>query len=219
MAARHQPAISACRRSPAGGPAASTRNERHALRLRYLIDTSQQAELRPRQPFDGRRLPGVASPDVAKRWCKRRLELPFGGRSCMRASWRWPCFPTTQDSDSFVIADEASLASALGADDLPTSIPDEPGSGPGQPRRGSPPPCATRGCRARRVVARGHSQRAPQRSDRTRHRLVTRRRGWPPSRLRCSASRSRRSDSAHESDSLLGLSVAGRLASAARQRA
>jgi ABC-type antimicrobial peptide transport system permease subunit len=35
-------------------------------------------------------------------------------------------FPTTQDSgDSFVIADEASLASALGADDLPTSIPDE----------------------------------------------------------------------------------------------
>jgi len=37
-----------------------------------------------------------------------------------------PHYCTTQDSgDSFVLADESSLASALGADDLPASIPDE----------------------------------------------------------------------------------------------
>ena len=100
----------------------------NALRLRYVIDTSQQAELRPRQPFDGRRLPVVASPDVAaSAGASGKLELSFGGQIVhARLVAVASRFPTTQDSgDSFVIADEASLASALGADDLPSSIPDE----------------------------------------------------------------------------------------------
>jgi hypothetical protein len=99
-----------------------------SLTLHYVIDTSQQAVLRPRQPFDDRRLPVVASPDVAATaGPSRALELSFGGQvvhaRLVAVATR---FPTTQDSsDSFVIADESSLASALGADDLPSSIPDE----------------------------------------------------------------------------------------------
>ena len=98
------------------------------LELRYLIDTSQQAVLRPQQPFDSRRLPVVASPDVAaSAGPDRALELSFGGQvvhaTLVAVAAR---FPTTQDAgDSFVVADEASLAAALGADDLPSSIPDE----------------------------------------------------------------------------------------------
>jgi hypothetical protein len=103
-------------------------SSRGSLTLRYVIDTSQQAVLRPHQPFDDRRLPVVASPDVAASvGASRALELSFGGQvvhaRLVAVATR---FPTTQDSgDSFVIADEASLASALGADDLPSAIPDE----------------------------------------------------------------------------------------------
>ncbi len=99
-----------------------------SLGVRYVIDTSEQAAIRPRQPFDAHRLPVVASPDVAaSAGPSRTLELSFGGlvvHARLVAVARR--FPTTQDSgDSFVIADEASLASAIGADDLPSSIPDE----------------------------------------------------------------------------------------------
>jgi isoleucyl-tRNA synthetase len=76
-----------------------------------VIDTSQQAELRPRQPFDGRRLPVVASPDVAaSAGASGKLELSFGGQIVhARLVAVTSHFPTTQDSgDSFVIADEAS---------------------------------------------------------------------------------------------------------------
>ena len=98
------------------------------LTLRYLIDTSEQALLRPRQPFDTRRLPVVASPDVAaSAGAGGALELSFGGQVVhARLVAEAKRFPTTQDAgDSFVLADESSLASALGADDLPASIPDE----------------------------------------------------------------------------------------------
>ena len=56
-----------------------------------------------------------------------RSVLSFGGQVVhARLVATATRFPTTQDSgDSFVVADEASLASALGADDLPASIPDE----------------------------------------------------------------------------------------------
>jgi hypothetical protein len=106
----------------------SVRPRAGSLAVRYVIDTSQQAVLRPRQPFDSRRLPVVASPDVAaSAGPGRALELSFGGQvvhaRLVEVASR---FPTTQDAgDSFVIADEASLASALGADDLPSSVPDE----------------------------------------------------------------------------------------------
>ncbi len=99
-----------------------------SLALRYVIDTSQQAVLRPHQPFDDRRLPVVASPDVAaSAGSGRTLELSFGGQVVhARLVAVAKRFPTTQDSgDSFVIADEPSLAAALGADDLPSSVPDE----------------------------------------------------------------------------------------------
>ncbi len=99
-----------------------------SVALRYVIDTSQQAALRPAQPFDSRRLPVVASPDVAaSAGPGKALELSFGGQVVhARLVGVAQRFPTTQDAgDSFVIADEASLASALGADDLPSSVPDE----------------------------------------------------------------------------------------------
>ena len=98
------------------------------LLLTYVIDTSEQAILRPLQAFDERRLPVVASPDVAATaGPSGALELSFGGQvvhaHLVATAAR---FPTTQDAgDSFVVADEASLASAIGADDLPSSIPDE----------------------------------------------------------------------------------------------
>ncbi len=98
------------------------------LALGYQIDTSEQAMLRPRQPFDGRRLPVVVSPDVAAAAGPGGLlELNFGDQIVnAQIVAQAARFPTTQDAgESFVIADEASLAAALGADDLPTSIPDE----------------------------------------------------------------------------------------------
>ena len=57
----------ACRRSPPGAATAGVdvRSSGGSLTLRYVIDVSEQAVLRPRQPFDDRRLPVVASPDVA----------------------------------------------------------------------------------------------------------------------------------------------------------
>lgn len=98
------------------------------VRIRFQITTSEQAIFRPRQPFDGRPLPVVASPDVAAAAGPRgSLELDFGDqvvRARLVAVARR--FPTTQDSgESFVVADEASLAAALGANDLPTAIPGE----------------------------------------------------------------------------------------------
>jgi hypothetical protein len=101
---------------------------RGALRLHFALDTSETAMIRPRQPFDSRLLPVAASPDVAAgAGPGGRLELNFGGQIVRaRLVARLNRFPTTQDAgDSFVVADEASLASALGADDLASSIPDE----------------------------------------------------------------------------------------------
>jgi hypothetical protein len=98
------------------------------LRVTYQITTSEQALLRPRQPFDTRLLPVVASPDVASAAGPGGvIELDFGtGVVRARLVAEAHRFPTTQDSgESFVVADEASLASAIGADDLPSSIPDE----------------------------------------------------------------------------------------------
>jgi hypothetical protein len=97
-------------------------------RIRFDITTSEEAIFRPRQPFDTRRLPVLASPDVASAAGPGgALELNFGDQvvpaRLVAVARR---FPTTQDNgDSFVIADESSLASALGANDLPTAIPDE----------------------------------------------------------------------------------------------
>jgi hypothetical protein len=99
-----------------------------SLTARYVITTSEEAALRPAQPFDSRRLPVVASPDVAAAaGPSGMLELSFGGQvvhaHLVATASR---FPTTQDAgDSFVVADEGSLASALGADDLASSVPDE----------------------------------------------------------------------------------------------
>jgi hypothetical protein len=96
--------------------------------VRFQIDTSGRALLRPPQPFDARRLPVVVSPDVAAAAGPGGVvELNFGDQvvsAQIVAEARR--FPTTQDSaESFVVADEASLSSALGANDLPTSIPGE----------------------------------------------------------------------------------------------
>jgi hypothetical protein len=97
-------------------------------RIRFDITTSEQAIFRPRQPFDTRRLPVIASPDVASSAGPGgSLELNFGDQVVQaRLVAVAKRFPTTQDNgESFVIADEASLAAALGANDLPTAIPGE----------------------------------------------------------------------------------------------
>ena len=112
----------------AGHGGVTVRASMGSLTLRYVIDVSEQARLRPHQPFDSNRLPVVASPDVAANAGPGgALELSFGGQVVhARLVATAARFPTTQDSgDSFVVADEASLASALGADDLPSSVPDE----------------------------------------------------------------------------------------------
>ncbi|MDX6621802.1 MAG: hypothetical protein QOK36_4188, partial [Gaiellales bacterium] len=96
--------------------------------IRYVIDVSEQAMLRPRQRFDNRPLPVIASPDVAASAGPHgALVLSFSGQVVhARLVATAARFPSTQDAgDSFVVADEASLAAALGADDLPSSIPDE----------------------------------------------------------------------------------------------
>jgi hypothetical protein len=111
-----------------GRAGVTPRRAGHGLRVGYLITTSEQALLRPPQPFDGRRLPVVASPDVAATAGPGgAVELDFGDQvvhaRLVAVAHR---FPTTQDSgESFVVADEASLASAVGSNDLPTAIPDE----------------------------------------------------------------------------------------------
>jgi hypothetical protein len=100
----------------------------NGLGVKYLIDTSEQAMLRPRQPFDARRLPVIASPDVAAgAGPGGAIELNFGDEvvpaRLVAVARR---FPTTQEAgESFVVADEASLAAAIGANDLPSSVPGE----------------------------------------------------------------------------------------------
>jgi hypothetical protein len=111
-----------------GRAGVTPRRSAGGLRVGFQIDTSEQAMLRPRQPFDSRRLPVVVSPDVAAvAGPGGVLELNFGDQVVSaQIVAQAKRFPTTQDSaESFVVADEASLAAALGADDLPTSIPDE----------------------------------------------------------------------------------------------
>jgi hypothetical protein len=98
------------------------------LRIGYRIGTSEEAMLRPRQPFDSRPLPVVASPDVvAAAGPGGMVDLDFEpGIVHARVVAEARRFPTTEDSgESFVVADEASLAAAIGASDLPASIPDE----------------------------------------------------------------------------------------------
>lgn len=97
-------------------------------RIRFVISTSEEALFRPRQPFDRRALPVVASPDVAAAAGPGgSLALNFGDQVVQaRLVAVARRFPTTQDNgESFVVADEASLATALGANDLPTAIPGE----------------------------------------------------------------------------------------------
>ena len=76
------------------------RQRRRAARLRYSIDTAEQALLRPRQPFDGRRLPVVASPDVAAgAGPAARSSSTSAARSSTRALVAGRArFPTTQDA-------------------------------------------------------------------------------------------------------------------------
>jgi len=101
---------------------------RTGLDLQFQITTSEQAMLRPRQPFDDRLLPVIASPDVASAAAPDgTIELNLGNQvvaaRLVAVAHR---FPTTQDNgESFVVADESSLASAIGADDLPSAIPGE----------------------------------------------------------------------------------------------
>ena len=127
------------------------------VRADFAIDTSENALLRPDQPFDSRLLPVIASPDIARAaGPDGELQLDFGGdvvaARLVAVARR---FPTTEDAgDSFVVADEASLASALGADDLPTSVPASSGCRPRPPwRRTSAPSSRARPSRRSRSTS------------------------------------------------------------------
>ena len=71
----------AAREAGAGHGGLTVRAGGDSLGVRYVIDTSEQAAIRPQQPFDNRRLPVVASPDVAaSAGPSGTLELSFGGQ-------------------------------------------------------------------------------------------------------------------------------------------
>ena len=157
----------------------------------------------------------MASPDVAaSAGAGGALELSFGGQVVhARLVAEAKRFPTTQDAgDSFVIADEASLASALGADDLPSSIPDElwlsaPAAASAHVAAAlRKPPFAALDVSSRAAI---HADSA-ERSDRARHRLVARRRGTRRARARAARRRARDLGFLRdESDSLFDLESQG----------
>ena len=131
-------------------------------RLDYSITTAETAMLRPHQPFDERALPVVASPDVAAgAHPDGTLPLDFGDQIVQaRIVAVARRFPTTEDSnESFVVADEASLASALGATNLAESIPDElwlsapPAVSPAVAAKLAEPPFATLATSSRAAIA------------------------------------------------------------------
>ena len=109
-----------------GRGGAHARVEPGGLRASYTLNGSARAYIRPREPFDSRPLPLLASPDVARAAGPGGLlaiqvdGLNLRGRVVATASR----FPTEADTP-FLVADEASLAAALAADSPADSLPSE----------------------------------------------------------------------------------------------
>ena len=96
------------------------------LRVRYTLDGSARAYVRPREPFDTRALPVLASPDVARSAGPGGIlplqvdGLAVRARVVATAS-RFP----TEPEGPFVVADEAAVATAVAADSPADALPGE----------------------------------------------------------------------------------------------
>jgi hypothetical protein len=96
------------------------------LLVRYVLDGSAQAYIRPREPFDSMPLPVLASPDVARSAGPGGvLALQVDGidlrARVVATSSRFP----TEAGAPFLVADERSLSAALAADSPADSLPSE----------------------------------------------------------------------------------------------
>jgi hypothetical protein len=99
----------------AGGPGAP---------VRFVITGATHPLLRPVQPSDGRPVPVMVSPDLARAAVGGLVRLSFAGISVPgRVVAVGRRFPTV--SGSFATADETLLATALNADDPGSAVPSE----------------------------------------------------------------------------------------------
>jgi hypothetical protein len=113
-------------RSFVGRGAASLHVRNGLVEVSYRLDGSAAAYIRPREPFDSRALPVIASPDVARSAGPGgALSLQVDGvnvRARVVATARR--FPTETETP-FLIADQASLSTALVADSPADALPSE----------------------------------------------------------------------------------------------
>ena len=109
-----------------GRGAAKLRVQGRVARVSYTLDGSAAAYIRPREPFDSRALPVIASPDVARSAGPGRiLSLQVDGvKVRARVVATANRFPTETETP-FLIADQASLSTALAADSPADSLPSE----------------------------------------------------------------------------------------------
>jgi hypothetical protein len=109
-----------------GRGAAKLRTEGDTVRVSYTLDGSAAAYIRPREPFDRRALPVIASPDVARSASPGgMLSLQVDGvkvrAHVVATASRFP----TETETPFLIADQESLSAALAADSPADSLPSE----------------------------------------------------------------------------------------------
>jgi hypothetical protein len=109
-----------------GRGGAHVRVRADGLLVRYVLDGSAQAYIRPREPFDSMPLPVLASPDVARSAGPGgMLALQVDGidlrARVVATSSRFP----TETGTPFLVADERSLSAALAADSPADSLPSE----------------------------------------------------------------------------------------------
>jgi hypothetical protein len=93
--------------------------------VRYTLNGASAAYIRPREPFDGRLLPVVASADVARSAPGGLLTVQVGSvKLHARVVATASRFPTEREAP-FLIADQESLATALAADSAADALPSE----------------------------------------------------------------------------------------------
>ena len=109
-----------------GRGAASLRVQNGLVHVSYRLDGSSAAYIRPREPFDSRALPVIASPDIARSAGPGGLlSLQVDGvKVRARVVATASRFPTETETP-FLIADQASLSTALVADSPADALPSE----------------------------------------------------------------------------------------------
>jgi hypothetical protein len=144
-----------------GRGAATLRVHAAVADVGYRLDGSAAAYIRPREPFDARVLPVIASPEIARSAGPGGiLSVQVNGvRVRARVIATASRFPTETDTP-FLIADQQSLATALAADSPADSLPSElwlgvpPGSAAHVARALARPPYTALDVSSRRTVER-----------------------------------------------------------------